>query len=1031
VLALVFLLVLPTGAFSGVAGGGSAGVVSGAGTIAAAESSTATHVAVPKSSAYDWPELHQNPQLRGYAYNSPLSSSNASELGVGWATNLYGSALDSPVVAYDPILGETLAYIGTEPGNVLAINIATGQIVWGVWLGSPIRSSPLVYDGAVYVGTFTNPTLFKLNATTGATEASVISPRPFEATPTVATPPGGVPTIYIGTVDTGPGSGPFMAINAENLSIEWKFTGYNHTAGSWNSASYAVSASGVPIVLFGTDNPDSSVYALNALTGKLIWRFQTYNPDEGDWDVAAGVTISLPGVNGFAQGVAYAVNKIQRAYALSLNNGTLIWETNFAALAGITTGVSRSTPALDGSNLVFGYANGLFDLNATTGARIWMYEDPTKTESLAAPAIAGGHGTAIVVTGDIGGDLDVVSVIGGGHLYTYQTGGYITASPVVSDGNILIDSSNGILYDFTVGGGNDAVLPTTTVTYPSSGSTLTNPSGNLTVTGSATDPTGVAAVNVAIQSGGPGGPWWDATTETWSTGAVDSGAVLGTPGAHSTSWSLAFPVVAAGGTFEVFAYAVSGSGQSDILGSGSSFTVGYSISGPHFEASPTFVAPGGTVTLNGGGFGASTVVNVTLHGEILAAITSRSNGSLPPTRVVIPSDSSFGLAALTAAGPSPEGSSTAAITITNGWEQSGYNSGHVGSEPNDPVFNYLIFPGGDNWVKLAWHFDPGVSITASPAVADEVAYVADTAGQLFAVSVHNGGLLWTYTLSSKATMQGSPAVDPTLGLVFVGANDGTLNAVYTANGTLAWSTSVGGEVAAPVYANGEVYVSSSSGTVKALSESSGAVSWTTTLASSVTAAPSLNTTERLLVVGESNGDVVGLNSSTGAVRWSYLTGGAITASATISGGSVYIGSGDDYVYALSASTGHRTWSFKTGGPVKDTGSLLDNNTNGALDLIIGSSDGKLYLLRAATGSQVYNVSAGSPIVGVSTAMGIAVFETAKGTIGASRTYVDEYGWRYKTGAGLATTPVLVNGTIYACAEDGNLYAFTATGQPPV
>ena len=91
--------------------------------------------------------------------------------------------------------------------------------------------------------------------------------------------------------------------------MEWEFTDYNQTAGSWDSASYAVNANGIPEVLFGTDNPDSSVYAVNALTGARLWWFQCYEPNDGDYDVAAGVTVSPPGGNGFADGVAYAINK--------------------------------------------------------------------------------------------------------------------------------------------------------------------------------------------------------------------------------------------------------------------------------------------------------------------------------------------------------------------------------------------------------------------------------------------------------------------------------------------------------------------------------------------------------------------------------------------------------------------------------------------------------------------------------------------------------------------------------------------------
>ena len=259
VIVLAALMTLPTAAFAG-----GTGPVTGAGKSAdtggAVAAARVFHAPLAQSSRYDWPELHRTPNLNGYATNTSLSSLTASTLGVAWATDLYGSALDSPVVAYDAALGETLAYIGTETGNVLAINLANGGIVWGVWLGSPIRSSPLISHGSVFIGTFSTPAIYRLNATTGAIDCSAVSPRPLEATPTLATPPGGVPTLFFGTLDDGPGPGPFLAVNSGNCSIEWEFTGYNQSAGSWDSASYAVSLSGVPMVLFGTDNPDSSTW---------------------------------------------------------------------------------------------------------------------------------------------------------------------------------------------------------------------------------------------------------------------------------------------------------------------------------------------------------------------------------------------------------------------------------------------------------------------------------------------------------------------------------------------------------------------------------------------------------------------------------------------------------------------------------------------------------------------------------------------------------------------------------------------------
>lgn len=109
------------------------------------------------TSAYDWPTFHHGPQRWGLAANSTLSVSNAPSLGVRWATDLYGAALDSPVVAWDGKLGKTIAYIGTEQGNLFAVDVATGRIVWSAWLGGPIRATPVVASGFVWAETWEQP----------------------------------------------------------------------------------------------------------------------------------------------------------------------------------------------------------------------------------------------------------------------------------------------------------------------------------------------------------------------------------------------------------------------------------------------------------------------------------------------------------------------------------------------------------------------------------------------------------------------------------------------------------------------------------------------------------------------------------------------------------------------------------------------------------------------------------------------------------------------------------------------------------
>ena len=76
------------------------------------------------------------------------------------------------------------------------------------------------------------------------------------------------------------------------------------------------------MVVFGSDDPDNSVYELNATTGAMLWTYRTNNTTADD-DVGASPTISAPGVNGFADGVAYVTGKDKITYAFDLTTGAL------------------------------------------------------------------------------------------------------------------------------------------------------------------------------------------------------------------------------------------------------------------------------------------------------------------------------------------------------------------------------------------------------------------------------------------------------------------------------------------------------------------------------------------------------------------------------------------------------------------------------------------------------------------------------------------------------------------------------------
>jgi outer membrane protein assembly factor BamB len=1008
---------------------GSRQAVSGAGRLAGADiagwalgAGTTSRFAAG-SSADDWPELHRDAQLRGYAANGTTSTANAGSLGVHRATDLYSAILDSPVVAYDSSLNETLAYVGTDQGTFYAINTATGAIVWSADLSGAVRASPLVSDGAVWVGTVYNPTIYKLNASTGAIECSHTAPTALWSSPVAATPPGGTASVYFAATHV-------FSVSAATCAIQWTFAGGN--TGTWDPLAYTVDGAGKPLIVFGSNDPADTAYAADAVTGAVVWSYKTANG--GDFDIGSGLTISAPGVNGFADGVVYVPEKDGSVYALNLATGALLWTASLGSRGGVPN-ESLSTAALDGTNLVVGDAVGVADLNAITGARVWTYQTPRNSaivppgpsEVISSPAISGPAGQEVVAFGDLGGAFRVLSLATGAQVYRYQTGSWAAGGPAVSGGDILIGSADGFLYDFSAGSGN--TRPATAITSPASRSTVANPGGNFTVDGTASNSAGVAAVVTAVRQGGSGGAWWDAATSSWSATPVKERATLAAPGATSTGWSVSFPVPPSGDAYRVDAYAVSVNGPATVPAADDEFFVSPEPGGPSLSLSRSFAGAGGPVSVSGTGFGPSEKITVSLANAVVGQATSLADGSLPAFKVIIPGTADFGLTALLATGATSEKAAAARIFVTNNWSQLGGGPGHVGFEANDLVIEDTVDPGQDLLLYPGWHFSAGAALTA-PAVADQVAYVGDQSGTLHAVQVEDGTQLWSWHTPDGAAVTGSPAADPAAGLVFVGAADGTLYAVSTSGpsaGTLAWSATIGtGDVQSPVLAGTDVYAAAAGGQVAALSETTGSSVWSAHVAG-VSGAPALGSSGHTLVI-PTNASVAAFNTVTGARLWSF----PVTAptSPLVQAGVVYVGSSDHHVYGVSAANGQQIWSLATGGAIHDSGALISSAKTGDVTrLYIGSDDGLLYSINASTGKKLASYPLGANVTGVAIVGNAILVTTSSGLVECVRTF-GSIVWDYAAGSKRLSPPALADGTFFAGGAGGTLWAFTPYGAPP-
>jgi outer membrane protein assembly factor BamB len=974
----------------------------------------------------NWPTFHGNAQLTGVSHDTSIASSNAAQLGVRWMTHTFGPVLSSPVTHYSGTLNKTLAYVANEKGDVEAIDTADGSIVWSDSFGVPIHATPTVSGSHVWVGTAVSSRMIKLDANTGSVLCQLsLGPGIDDASPVVATLPGGVTTLFIGVQDNGAVQGPMMAINDSTCNIEWQRNPYPVFSGTWSPDSYGVNANGVPLVIFGSGDPDCAIYALNAKTGATVWRVTSLVGGLNDF--GAGTVISPPGRNGFADGMAYVPGKDRILYAIDLTTGELKWTYDYGAATGTNHDGGRSAPALVGRTLVFGTTVGVAAVDAITGKKVWLSEEagPSDTEVLSSPLVTGPAGQQVVVYGDLKGYIEVSSLATGQVLYKYKTGGYVISSAADSSGNLIIGSSDGFLYDLAPGGSN-GTAPTTAITSPASGSVIANPGANPVVATGTAHPgsASLTAVDVAVQLNGSAGPWWNAAAHSWRQGPTYNHAVLSGAGT-TVNWTFGVPAAPSGGVLQFTARAVDGDGLVDHALVRTTVTVRPATTGPHVYLSAAQAAPNSALTVSGSGFKPQEKVSLSIPGAALATVTAGVNGGFPKSPVQIPATYDFGLTAVTGAGQTSGRSATAPLYVTGPWSEFGHDPQRTSDQPNDRVLSIEVTPGKQYRLNPYFVYSAAAPIDSTPAVVDQMAFAGDGSGTLSAVHITTGALAWSAT--PGGTISSSPAVDSAAKLVVVGSSNDTVSAYAEKTGKLAWTAATGGAVtSSPLIYGGVVYVGAKDHKVYAINEATGNVSWTVTVPGAVVGSPAFDPGASTLVVADDSGKVTALRIGAGSAspRWQANVGAAVNNSPVIAQKQVFVGSTTGVVSSLSESAGILNWSKSVGTSI--TGSMAYQ----AGHLYIGAADKSLTALQTTDGSVMWSEPLAGPVTGVSVTGGMLFTESSDGTVTGLR-IGGEVVWLAKTGAGLSGTPAIMDNSVFVGAEDKGLYCYTPYGEPVV
>lgn len=332
-------------------------------------------------------------------------------------------------------------------------------LLWKFKTGAPVKSSAVVADGIVFVGS-NNTNVYALDLFTGKKLWAYKTTGSVEAPGLVADG-----KLFIGSTD-----GFLYALDANSGKLLWKYQTDGKILGAPNWVESRAprvegkTASSLDLrrsILIGSY--DFRLHCVDAATGKSNWVYETGNYINGSPAVADGKTV-FGGCDGLLHIISVAdgkqIKEIEagayvaasvaladnRAYfghyeneflCIDLNEGKTLWRYKNRDFPYMSSAAVEKDRVLVG-----GRDKLLHCLNRENGQKIWSFATQGKVDS--SPVVAGDK----VVVGSDDGRVYLVSLQTGKELWSYEIGQPIDSSPAVADGKIVIGSDDGNIYCF-------------------------------------------------------------------------------------------------------------------------------------------------------------------------------------------------------------------------------------------------------------------------------------------------------------------------------------------------------------------------------------------------------------------------------------------------------------------------------------------------------------------------------------------------------------------------------------------------------
>jgi len=311
-------------------------------------------------------------------------------------------------------LAVTPAYVvsADAKGDLRAQDRQTGKQVWRVQTQAPISSGPTVLQDVILLGTRDAYVLaYHLKDGKLLWQTQVTGE-------VLAAPKGNNNVVYVNTLD-----GSLTALNLSNGKQLWRYNLHSPSIVLRQNSSPVLTPSHV---IAGFAN--GRLVALNRKDGMIDWEHEMSAP-RGRSDIQRMGDIS--GDPAVANGVIYAVSYQGRLAALSLNNGSPLWEKNMSSYSGVTLG---------GQSVFVADTRGhLWNIDRRSGRTLWE-QSMLEGRRLTKPVICGN----MIIVGDNDGYLHWFSLLDGSYLNRVQIDKKgIDSAPVLADNKLYTLSRGG------------------------------------------------------------------------------------------------------------------------------------------------------------------------------------------------------------------------------------------------------------------------------------------------------------------------------------------------------------------------------------------------------------------------------------------------------------------------------------------------------------------------------------------------------------------------------------------------------------